>query len=532
MSKATNEIPVIDLFAGPGGLSEGIASYCFGRHIPFRIRLSVEKDIWAHQTLELRAFFRQFGSEVPEDYYSFLHGKLSRAQLFERHPKQRNAAKGEARLAELGSNSLREHDLDGWIFSAISRSDRWVLIGGPPCQAYSVAGRSRNKGKKGYSPENDGRHFLYREYLRIISRHWPAVFVMENVKGLLSSKIQESKIFHDMLDDLANPGSVFGNVAGRTVREHRYRIYSLVRPSKIDLFGVPRNPATDFIIECEKYGIPQARHRVILLGVRDDISAEPALLIAAGRSIRTEDVLQGLPRLRSGLSDGDDNRQSWRNAVKRIREMPWLEEVRLKAGDDVLNLMLKTAEQLRSPRHGRGGEFLECLVTADYRENWYLDSRIGGVCNSTTRAHIEEDLYRYFYAACFAAVRGYSPRLSDFPVALYPEHRNVSHALGHDNFADRFRVQMKELPSTTVVSHIAKDGHYYIHYDATQCRSLTVREAARLQTFPDNYFFCGNRTQQYVQVGNAVPPLVANQIAGIVYEILAEGQQYGRQAYA
>jgi DNA (cytosine-5)-methyltransferase 1 len=132
-----------------------------------------------------------------------------------------------------------------------------------------------------------------------------------------------------------------------------------------------------------------------------------------------------------------------------------------------------------------------------------------------------EDHHRYLFAAAFAKVHAISPRLRDFPASLLPKHANVPKALTSDNFADRFRVQVSSAPSTTVMSHIAKDGHYFIHPDPSQARSLTVREAARIQTFPDNYYFCGNRSEQFVQVGNAVPPLLAWQIAGIVAKVLA-----------
>jgi DNA (cytosine-5)-methyltransferase 1 len=148
---------------------------------------------------------------------------------------------------------------------------------------------------------------------------------------------------------------------------------------------------------------------------------------------------------------------------------------------------------------------------------------LAGVCNHSSRAHITKDIYRYFYAACFARIEEVSPKLADFPTDLLPNHANVPDAIVDSNmFLDRFRVQPWGKPSTTVTSHISKDGHYYIHPDPSQARSLTVREAARLQSFPDNYFFTGPRTAQYTQVGNAVPPLLARAIAQSVFNIFRD----------
>jgi len=150
--------------------------------------------------------------------------------------------------------------------------------------------------------------------------------------------------------------------------------------------------------------------------------------------------------------------------------------------------------------------------------NWVADPRLDVILNHESRSHMRSDLGRYLYTSAFGKVYRRSPKgPQDFAFkGLAPNHANWESG----KFADRFRVQLFDMPGTTVTSHIAKDGHYFIHPDLTQCRSLTVREAARLQTFPDNYFFQGNRTQQYHQVGNAVPPLLASKIADIVCRIL------------
>jgi DNA (cytosine-5)-methyltransferase 1 len=148
-----------------------------------------------------------------------------------------------------------------------------------------------------------------------------------------------------------------------------------------------------------------------------------------------------------------------------------------------------------------------------FTDTWYRSNNPDGVVyNHETRTHMSADLERYLYCSAFAAVYGHSPTSDRFPAFLAPDHANW--ATGH--FADRFRVQLPDRPSSTVTSHISKDGHHFIHWDPAQCRSMTVREGARLQTFPDDYFFAGPRTAQFHQVGNAVPPYLAREIAKVV----------------
>lgn len=507
-------IPVIDVFAGPGGLGEGFSALgrADGKQY-FKIGVSVEKEASAHSTLVLRSFFRQFPyNEVPEDYYSFLKGDISRDELFKRHPAEALAAKDEAWLDALGSGPEFDAKLDERISSVIDGHKKWILIGGPPCQAYSVIGRSRNIGIKDYKIENDSRSYLYIEYLRIIAKHQPPVFVIENVKGILSSKTQGKSVFDSILADLQNPASGYSGFENK--KSFKYKIFSLVKPPEDS--GTSHLPE-DYIVKCERFGIPQARHRVILLGIREDLASVLPNIMQPKDTVCTESVLNGLPALRSGLSKEADSQEVWLQRFAGIAEQQWVKDSAENFGQDFHDRLIATLSSPVHALHDRGDDgFVPCQPSvSDELKWWYLDRRMGGACNHATRGHIFNDLQRYLFASCYAQTTA-SPGLRDYPPELLPNHKNATS--GH--FNDRFRVQAFGRPSSTITSHISKDGHYYIHPDPRQCRSLTVREAARLQTFPDNYFFCGNRTQQYVQVGNAVPPLLAFKIAEIVHDFL------------
>ncbi len=507
-------IPVIDLFAGPGGLGEGFSSLLSGAsERVFKIKLSIEMDEHAHQTLELRAFFRNFPQgRAPEAYYDYLRGKLARAELFKKFPGEALAASEEAWHATLGSPALPKRNIDERISTALASARNWVLIGGPPCQAYSLVGRSRVLGGEDglQKYEADPKHRLYRHYLRVLAVHRPPVFVMENVKGLLSAKVKQERIFERILKDLARP-AIAGQVE-TDAPDLEYKLVSIVQRTTAE-----HHEPDEFVVCSEEYGIPQARHRIIILGVRSDIARRHNLLERHTKTT-VEAAIGDLPRLRSGISKSGDSAELWQQAIRDMVATPWFQNGEL---DDTLRETLKAAARRIGVGLDRGGEFVASDVAPACFPEWFRDSRLGGVCNHATRGHIRSDLHRYFFASVFARENKRSPLLEDFPRSLLPAHKNVEAALKETKFNDRFRVQLRDKPSTTIVSHIAKDGHYFIHYDPAQCRSLTVREAARLQTFPDNYRFEGPRTEQYRQVGNAVPPLLARQIASIVADLLA-----------
>jgi DNA (cytosine-5)-methyltransferase 1 len=522
----SDSIKVIDLFAGPGGLGEGFSVFKneHGEH-PFKIVASVEKEASAHKTLTLRAFYRHFlDKTVPEEYYEYLRSgdKVSAEKFFsEKFPDQWAAAK----LETLGGPKALGSEDHGEIFTAIEKAidghkGAKVVIGGPPCQAYSLVGRARNKGNKDYSAEEDNRHFLYLEYLKVLDLAQPDVFVMENVKGILTAKVNGKSIFEQIREDLSCPARALNS--GRDEIEYDLLPFAH-RLSDLGSEKIFQNK--DFVIKAEEFGIPQARHRVILLGVRKRLSPKnhQQTLLAewqTSQCVVPEQILDDLPPLRSGLTKSKNNDfHTWRT---NMGEAFIKTSNAVNHSDSSQDSVQRAFDAATFEDLGQGNKFVKWnsrkkSMMPEHLRMWFRDERIGGVLNHEARNHMDKDLHRYFFASCYASVNeGLSPRSMHYPDSLAPAHKNWKSG----SFVDRFKVQARNRVASTVTSHISKDGHYYIHYDSSQCRSLTVREAARIQTFPDNYFFEGNRTEQYVQVGNAVPPLLASYIAEVVFSIL------------
>lgn len=319
---------VIDVFAGPGGLGEGFAAlgYDAGKSL-FKLALSIEKDPTAHSTLMLRSFYRQFEPEnIPQEYWSYAKGEITKTELFDLYPRQAKAAAEEAQCIELGKTP--QHEVKNLINQRLNGSEKWVLVGGPPCQAYSIVGRARMRST---NPdfEDDVRHFLYKEYLRIIVDHRPPVFVMENVKGILSAQHSGKKIIEKILSDLRKPDMA---INGRS-SDLGYRLFSLV-DNKLPEHCEPE----DFLVKAEKYGIPQARHRMLILGIREDIHITPETL-QESEATSVAQAIGDLPKIRSTVSREPDTLELWREILGSIASEAWYRKGRS-------NGLLQTVEKI------------------------------------------------------------------------------------------------------------------------------------------------------------------------------------------
>jgi DNA (cytosine-5)-methyltransferase 1 len=306
-----------------------------------------------------------------------------------------------------------------------------LIIGGPPCQAYSLVGRSRSA----TNMEGDPRNYLYVQYAKYLEKYQPKMFVFENVLGLKSAK-------------------------GGIYLKHMEKLFAS-KGYKMHLFTV----------EANNFGVLQNRRRVIIIGWKDDFVPNIPNLEAQRFSKKhtVSELLGDLPSLQAG--QGKDKYSEYTNKAN-----SYLQASGIRNGINILT-------------------------------------------QHVSRPHTEQDKTIYKIAVEKWKKNGERLNYNDLPDYL-KTHSNRS------SFFDRFKIVAPDLPySQTVVAHIAKDGHYYIHHDAKQNRSLTVREAARLQSFPDDYYFEGvkegaNRTAAFKQIGNAVPPLMAEKIAKLLKELI------------
>lgn len=252
---------------------------------------------------------------------------------------------------------------------------------------------------------------------------------------MLSAKLKKEHIFERILADLREPVAAIPQGTISTTARFKYELFSLV-VSREDLFTETR--PEDFVVHSEKYGIPQARHRIIIVGIRSDIRMTPSLL-TPDEPATVKEVLSDLPILRSGLSKEADSSEAWFDAVVSIGDASWIGK---SAVEEELREALFINLNRFKAKSSRGGRFVPKFGRPARHARWYHDDLLRGACNHETRGHIRADLHRYFFAAVFARKYGRSPLLEDLPKALLPRHKNVQDALIETKFNDRFRVQL------------------------------------------------------------------------------------------
>ena len=414
----------IDLFAGAGGLSEGF--YQEG----FKSLVHVEIDKHACETLRERMRFYDYNESVINQ--AVLNGDMTDPNIIQEIERRVRFVENELRRAD----NLEELGEDEQINNIVD-----IVVGGPPCQSFSTAGRARDP----HGMRNDPRNFLFENYIHILEHFQPKIFVFENVVGLLSANVNNELVINTIFKRM--------NEAG----------YNVLNELEI------RN---NIVLNSVNYGVPQTRKRVIIIGVRKDLNINPI------------DIYKMIEKTHYGPDE---------EAVDGLIEY-------VKVRDAIADL----------PRlnPGQGEDDIHFIPERlnEYTQN-IRDIDFDRLYNHMARNHNDQDIQRYI----LMSENEWTLR------QLLEHHPELDNGRA---FGNSYVVQNWELPGRTIIAHLYKDGNQFIHPDHTQGRTFTVREAARIQSFPDNFRFMGSRTQQFKQVGNAVPPMMARSIARAVNEAL------------
>jgi DNA (cytosine-5)-methyltransferase 1 len=441
----------VDLFAGAGGLGEGFSQ------AGFDVILSVDNDECAAATLGTRVMFRVLKQmDKASLYWDYVRGDIALDRVLNIYPLVEEEVDSRV-MVETISEDSREGILDAIEkrMKKAGATNLTVLLGGPPCQTYSVIGRAVRSSRIDELLK-DPRQRLFEHYLFFLEKLQPDVFVFENVPAIASATLDGKKIIDILFETFDGLGYV---IPGSRSKQAKGKVY---------------------VLNSLYFGIPQKRRRLILIGYRRGIKNFNIDQIYQIIMERYSERERGYPVVRDAIGD--------------------LPVLRPGEGNDRWY-----------------GYYPDSVEVSEYASMLREDSE--GVLNHKAKTYREDEKerYRYFISRSLDGVKAQLDLLKKERPDLLPPHKNL------DGFRDRYNVQSWDAPSSTIVAHLGKEGRHCIHPDINQLRSFTVREAARCQSFPDNYFFEGPRCKQFFQVGNAVPPLMAFKIAQCLREILEDG---------
>lgn len=398
----------IDMFTGCGGMTEGFLQSKSFNHIA-----AVEWKKSQVTTLQKR-MEHYFGDD--NDTQNVLHFDIQRTD-------------------ELlhGWEESGKYSANPGLLQLIGDTKIDIVIGGPPCQAYSIAGRLRDE----HGMRNDYRNFLFESYLKVINILKPKIVVFENVTGLLSAAPTGEPVLNLITQEFLKNGYI-----------------------------VPDDIKSDCVIDTSEFGVPQSRKRVIILGIRSDAFINPT--------------------------------QTLNHFYHQI--LPKYKTTERKTVEDAIGDLPKWTPKEEGQRSKKFGSHI-CSTenTYQFHKCRYHNNRDINIFNLLSE-DIESGKNEFVDSKALTA--------------LYERE------VGGKSTIHRYHVLRKNKPSTTIIAHLKKDGNRFIHYDPTQSRTLTPREAARLQSFPDNFHFQGSQGQVYEMIGNAVPPLFAEKLACSIRDLL------------